>query len=406
VEKFNLTPISPNSVIDILTLRYNTEIKSGISKLSWNDFTSTKFETSIEFIKKSIKKTLQNSIDTDCKKISIALSGGIDSTLTLALLRETFPNLQISAISLKFADSIDETPQAAKIAENFDAEHEIINLNNFFIELPKAISITKQPFWDLHWYHIAKQAKSHSDYLVSGDGGDELFGGYTFRYQKFLSLVNQTSSPTERVKCYLKCHERDWVEDQTELFGEKIDFSWKKIHSNLIQYFDNPLSLIQQIFLADYNGKLLYNFNPVNSTLDEYFGIKPITPLLSEDMITYASHLATDLKYDEKTNVGKIPLRKLLENYIDDDLLTQTKQGFSVNTVNLWKSSGHKLCKTYLDDARIVKDGWISQSWIENHLKSQLDVKHVNKFLGLLSFEIWYRIFVTSEMDSNTLLDI
>ncbi len=406
MEKFNPISISPNSVIDILTLRYNTEIKSGLSKLSWNDFTPTKFETSIEFIKKSIKKTLQNSIDTDCKKISIALSGGIDSALTLALLRETFPSLQISAISLKFADSIDETPQAAKIAENFDAEYEIINLNNFFIELPKAISITKQPFWDLHWYHIAKQAKSHSDYLVSGDGGDELFGGYTFRYQKFLSLVNQTSSPTERVKCYLKCHERDWVEDQTELFGEKIDFSWKKIHSNLIQYFDNPLSLIQQIFLADYNGKLLYNFNPVNSTLDEYFGIKPITPLLSEDMITYASHLATDLKYDEQTNVGKIPLRKLLENYIDDDLLTQTKQGFSVNTVNLWKSSGHKLCKTYLDDARIVKDGWINQSWIENHLKSQLDVKYVNKFLGLLSFEIWYRIFVTSEMDSNTLLDI
>ena len=406
MEKFNPISISPNSVIDILTLRYNTEIKSGLSKLSWNDFTPTKFETSIEFIKKSIKKTLQNSIDTDCKKISIALSGGIDSALTLALLRETFPSLQISAISLKFADSIDETPQAAKIAENFDAEYEIINLNNFFIELPKAISITKQPFWDLHWYHIAKQAKSNSDYLVSGDGGDELFGGYTFRYQKFLSLVNQTSSPTERVKCYLKCHERDWVEDQTELFGEKIDFSWKKIHSNLIQYFDNPLSLIQQIFLADYNGKLLYNFNPVNSTLDEYFGIKPITPLLSEDMITYASHLATDLKYDEQTNVGKIPLRKLLENYIDDDLLTQTKQGFSVNTVNLWKSSGHKLCKTYLDDARIVKDGWINQSWIENHLKSQLDVKYVNKFLGLLSFEIWYRIFVTSEMDSNTLLDI
>ena len=118
------------------------------------------------------------------------------------------------------------------------------------------------------------------------------------------------------MKCYLKCHERDWVEDQTELFGEKIDFSWKKIHSNLIQYFDNPLSLIQQIFLADYNGKLLYNFNPVNSTLDEYFGIKPITPLLSEDMITYASHLATDLKYDEQTNVGKIPLRKLLENCV------------------------------------------------------------------------------------------
>ena len=55
-------------------------------------------------------------------------------------------------------------------------------------------------------------------------------------------------------------------------------------------------------------------------------------------MISYATHLETNLKYDEKNNVGKLPLRRLLENYIDYDMLTQTKQGFSVNTLNLWKS--------------------------------------------------------------------
>ena len=204
----------------------------------------------------------------------------------------------------------------------------------------------------------------------------------------------------------MECHERDWVQDQVELFGERIDFSWNKTHDKLLQYFDNSLSLIEQIFLADYNGKLLYNFNPVNSALHEHFSMNSIVPLLSEEMITYATHLGTNLKYDEKNNIGKIPLRELLAGYIDDDLLTQTKQGFSVNTMNLWKSYGYKLCKMYLDEARIVNDGWINGSWIENHLKSQLDVKYINKFLGLLSFEIWYRIFVTSEMDSKTLLDV
>ena len=405
MENSNPISLSANSIIDILTLRYNRENNPVLSKLEWDDFSPTNVEASIEFIQRSIKKTLQNSIDTKCEKVSIALSGGIDSALNLALLRDTFPNLRISAISLKFADSVDETPQAAKIAEHFGAEHEIIHLDNFFIELPQAITITKQPFWDLHWYHIVKKAKSHSDYLVSGDGGDELFAGYTFRYQKFLSLVNQNSSPIERVESYLECHERDWVQDQVELFGERIDFSWKKIHDNLLQYFDNPLSLIQQIFLADYNGKLLYNFNPVNSALHEHFSMKSVVPLLSEEMITYSTHLETNLKYDEKNNIGKIPLRKLLAGYIGDDLLTQTKQGFSVNTMNLWKSHGYKLCKMYLDEARIVHDGWINGTWIENHLKSQLDVKYINKFLGLLSFEIWYRIFVTSEMDSKTLLE-
>ncbi len=406
MEKSDSISLSPDSIKNILTLRYNPSVNSTLPKLTWNDFTSTNNELSIEFIEKSIKNTLQNSIGDDCKKVSIALSGGIDSTLNLALLRKTFPNLQISAISMRFADSVDETPQAARIAEHFGADHEVIHLDNFLVELPKAISITKQPFWDLHWYHIVKKAKSHGDYLISGDGGDELFGGYTFRYQKFLSLVNHDSSPIERVRAYLQCHERDWVQDQIDLFGEKVGFSWGEIHENLLPYFDNSLSLIQQVFLADYNGKLLFNFSPINSALHEHFNIKSIIPLLSEEMISYATHLETDLKYDEKNNIGKLPLRKLLSSYIDDNLLTQTKQGFSVNTVNLWKTYGYKLCKMYLHEARIVNDGWINSSWLENNLKSELDVKYINKFLGLLAFEIWYRIFVTKEMDSNTLLEI
>lgn len=223
---------------------------------------------------------------------------------------------------MRFADSVGETPQAARIAEHFGADHEVIHLDNFLVELPKAISITKQPFWDLHWYHIVKKAKSHGDYLVSGDGGDELFGGYTFRYQKFLSLVNHDSSPIERVRAYLQCHERDWVQDQTDLFGKKTGFSWGEIHENLLPYFDNSLSLIRQLFLADYNGKLLFNFSPINSAFHEHFNIKSIVPLLSEEIISYTIHLETDLKYDKKNNIGKLPLRKLLSSYIDDNLLT------------------------------------------------------------------------------------
>ena len=400
-----LNPTQLESIKQILTLRYSTNLETSSQKLIPKDFETKQITNPENVLEQSIRKSISTGLDSNSKKIGISLSSGIDSTLVLALLRKEFPSTDIESISVKFSDSTDETDASKEISKKFHTNHHILEIDNFLEELPKAISIVKQPFWDLHWYHIVKKAKSHSDYLVSGDGGDELFGGYTFRYQKFLSLVNQNSSPIERIESYLECHERDWVQDQAELFGERIDFSWKKIHDNLLQYFDNPLSLIQQIFLADYNGKLLYNFNPVNSALHEHFSMKSVVPLLSEEMITYSTHLETNLKYDEKNNIGKIPLRKLLAGYIGDDLLTQTKQGFSVNTMNLWKSHGYKLCKMYLDEARIVNDGWINGSWIENHLKSQLDVKYINKFLGLLSFEIWYRIFVTSEMDSKTLLE-
>ena len=67
-------------------------------------------------------------------------------------------------------------------------EHHIVHLKNYLSELPKAISIIKLPFWDLHWYYVVKKAKTLSKTLISGDGGDELFTGYTFRYKKFLSI--------------------------------------------------------------------------------------------------------------------------------------------------------------------------------------------------------------------------
>lgn len=406
MEETNSVSLLPESIKSILTLRYNSEINPVLPKLTAVDFTSEINELSLEFIKKLMRNTLKNSIPDDCEKVSIALSGGIDSTLNLALLRETFPDLNISAISMKFANSVDETPQASKIAKHFNADHKVINLENFLIELPKAISITKQPFWDLHWYHIVKQAKKNGNYLVSGDGGDELFGGYTFRYQKFLSLTTPKASPIERVEAYLQCHERDWVQDQKDLFGKKIQFTWQQIHQKLLPFFDNSLLLIQQIFLADYNGKLLYNFSPVNTTLHENFSVNSVIPLLSREMISYASHLAPNLKYNEKKGLGKLPLRKILEKYIDNEMLTQTKQGFSVNTENLWKSHGYHLCKKFLNDAKIVENGWINSLWIEKNLRKELNVKYINKFLGLLGFEIWFRIFISKEMNPETKLEV
>ena len=103
-----------------------------------------------------------------------------------------------------------------------------IDCENFLIELPKAISITKQPFWDLHWYHIVKKAKTQNNYLISGDGGDELFGGYIFRYKKYLTLIDHKSSPIQRIKAYLECHNRDWVKDQEKIFGKNMNFLFVK----------------------------------------------------------------------------------------------------------------------------------------------------------------------------------
>ena len=89
-----------------------------------------------------------------------------------------------------------------------------------------------------------------------------------------------------------------------------------------------------------------------------------------------------------------------------DSLILKQKQGFSVNTINLWNSYGKEICKNYLLNAEIVKDKWINEDWILKYINQEnLNVKYVNKFFGLLVFEIWYRLFITKEMTSDTILN-
>jgi len=385
---------------EVLSLRYCPSIDDNKNKFISNNFLPEEKLNYLAHIEKLISLEIENKVKEN--HVSVALSGGVDSTLVMSLLRKTKPDIKIDAISLKFADSVDETKIARNIANKFNADHHIISIENFLEYLPKAISIIKMPFWDTHWFHMVKTASKFSTSLVSGDGGDELFGGYTFRYQKYLSNFNSNMSPLDRVKLYLECHERDWVPDQIELFESKPNFSWDEIYSKIIPYFDNLLSPLDQVFLADINGKLLYNWIPLNTSFHNFFNLKPITPILSKELMQYAPHLRNSIKYDQNKNIGKLPLRKILSKHISPELITPNKQGFSVNTINLWNSYGKEICHYYLDNARIITDKWINEIWVKKHLKrldENPDVRYINKFLGLLAFEIWYRIFITKEMN-------
>lgn len=398
--------IDTTSLVNILTLRYDPTQIPLLPKYTPSNFANSNEVPNIEKIEKLIIENISSKIKKDVESISIALSGGVDSTLILAIIRNLFPDLKINAISVKFASSIDETIPAAKIAENFDANHSILEINNYLKELPKAISIIKQPFWDTHWYYVTKKASSLSKYLASGDGGDEIFGGYTFRYEKFLNLTNDTSTPNEKIIAYLNCHERDNVPDQKEIFHKSINFNWTTIHKMLLPYFQNDLSRLDQVLLADYNGKLLYNFSPVNTSIQKYFQIESISPLLSPKIISYFMPLHNNFKYDKKTNVGKPLLRNLLKKYNAHTFVGKQKLGFNANTIELWNSYGKKICEKYLIDGEIIKSNIINVDWINHHIdKENLEIRYVNKFLGLLAVEIWYRLFITNTLDSETTLD-
>ena len=371
------------------------------------NFQEKQIDGSEKFVEKSIRETISQEIGTNTGKIGISLSSGIDSTLLLALLREEYPSNEIESVSVKFSESTDETDASKKISERFQTNHHILEIDNFLEELPKAISIVKQPFWDLHWYYLVKKMKNYTNIFLSGDGGEELFGGYTFRYKKFLELTTENSTTHQKILAYLDCHERDWVPDQGKLFHKENQFVWDDIYKILEPYFNNSLSRLTQVFLADYNGKLIYNMQPLYQSIHKYFSVRNITPILNNQSIKLSCQIPNSMKYDYKTNTGKILLRNLVEKFDVKNLISSKKQGFSVNTINMWNSYGKIIFLHYFDKSRLIEDKILNLNWIEKYVnKSTLDVRYVNKLLGIFALEIWYRLFITQDLNSNEKLII
>lgn len=385
----------------ILTLRYDPAIRHTLLAIEAQDVAEDAIDVTNE-----VKKRLDNAIAKFInakrpRRVSLALSGGVDSILTLAMLREQFPELKIQCVTYGDGPDSFDVRTASEIARRLDADHEVMFFGNVFEELPKQISIVGQPKINYYWYVISRHARRYSDIWITGDGADELFMGYIFRYKRYLEICN-SNTWVERVKAYLNCHNRDWVDDQEDMFGAAAGFSWDMIYNSLRRFFDNGLPLLQQVGLADYNGKLMCDWMPAHTKIYSALGMSGFSPFLNHDLIRYAFRIPMRQKYDSKANIGKLVLRKITSE--KDIQVATSKFGLSPSITSLWESHGKGYVKQFLsEDSRIIRDKYISQKWINSALQHADggDIRYINKLLHCIGFEVWYRIFVSGEMKSS-----
>jgi asparagine synthase (glutamine-hydrolysing) len=399
-----------DSVINLLTLRYDPYKKPIRDPLSAKDFAPNAISNTESTIMDIIKSDLlQKQKNLNFNEITISLSGGVDSGFTLAMLHSILPDVKIHCISVGFGDLDDEITRAEEIAAIYDCDFKSIIIENIFSDLPKLIEIVKEPRWNLYQYYTLEYGKRNSSVFYTGDGGDEIFAGYVFRYNKFLSSFKPTFGWEERSKLYLSCHERDWVPNQAELFGDKLHFSWDRIYSIFKNYFENGLSPLDQVFLSDFNGKLLYDWLPVNKAFGEYLDLNIESLFLNQDMIEFATHIPWYEKYDDKTMTGKLPIRSILLKQKGFDQLKPLKKGFSMDLISLWNKSSRDIVYSYVNEGSdIVKGGLISKNWIDS-VKIKLNEpdidfdssRYISKMFSILALEIWYRLFISKRIKNT-----
>ena len=398
-----------HNIGNIMTLRYDPS-NSGVKLLKDIRQDSIKNRTTpypsfkdIEIqLRKIIRKNL-SKLNPNC--ISLALSSGVDSHLILYLLRDEFPNLEINCITVTF-DEFTEAKTAKKLAERYSSNfHEVI-VDNPLCNLPFLISIIKEPRWNLYNYYFIEKSKKFSNIIFTGDGGDELFGGYSFRYKKFLDHYSYKFGWKDKVRLYLECHERDWVPDQVNMFDSKLQFDWEQIYSLLRTHFDNDLAPLDQVFMADYYGKLMYDFVPTQNKFLDYFNLIGMTPLLDTSIIDLSINMPPSLKYNYAANTGKIPLRRIIDPK-EKNSISKNKLGFSMDLKNLWTRWGKEIVTSTLDRGQIFNNRIINRDFYTRSLKrieDTFDVRYISKLLQLLSLEVWYKMFVTLEINSKNRL--
>lgn len=361
------------AIANILTLRYNPTKPTSLRRLTLADFHGPKPSGNLEVLLKQV--IIQRLAKDKPKHIVIPCGSGIDSTLMLALTKEVFDG-KITAVSLGFNDGKDETEGARKIAYALDVDCRCIYLDDPLKDLQKLIGIVQEPRYNLYPYYVIDYAKSlGADMLMTGDGGDELFAGYNFRYWTFLKMMDIGG----RVDAYLAGHSRDWTPDHARMFN--FPFKWSSITNLLEPYFDNNMHPLNQVMMADFNGKLLYDFIPTNQAFYDHLGINAFSPMLDSSVISHACRLPIAEKYDAENNVGKLPLRAILEKKDLLKLTAKDKIGFGMDVLSLYK----KQDLTFDRALRFISADWIKRA----KEKARTDVRYANKLLMLHALETW-----------------
>jgi asparagine synthase (glutamine-hydrolysing) len=318
------------------------------------------FADYVEEVRETVKESVRAHMVSDVER-GCFLSSGIDSTAIAAGMKAIEP---IRTFSVGFAGPNNETGVAAQTAEALGTEHyaKLITQGDFFAALPKAIWHQDEPVADpsaIALYHVAQLAREHVTVVLSGEGADELFGGYRI-YREPLALRPLSWMPLPAKRLLHRLAQllpagltgRNYILRGTtpleerfignaKIFTEDMKAELLQVGRELLEGYHNPLDIAGKFY-----GRTKH-LDPVSRM--QYIDLNLWLPgdiLMKADKMTMAHSLelrvpfldrklfdvARRIPYDYKTAKGttKYVFRKAMEGIVPDFVLHRPKLGFPV----------------------------------------------------------------------------
>ena len=359
------------------------------------------------------------------------LSGGMDSGAITAIAATELPDIKTftcgfdlsSASGLEFA--FDERQQAEMMSHRFQTEHYEVVLKSGDMErvIPRLAYHLEEPRVGQSYpnYYAAKLASKFVKVVLAGTGGDELFGGYPWRYYR---TVNNTSF-------------QDYV--------DKYYTYWQRLADNRrLRRMFGPIAadvqnvwtrdLFANVFPATLNGAhspeeyvnrslyfesktFLHGLLTVEDKLSMSHSLESRVPFLDNDLVEFAMRLPIRLKlgnldevsridenepaklqkYYQRTRDGKLALRKMMAAYVPAEITNGIKQGFSAPDASWFKGESIDYVRRALfhKDARIYEyfDPKVTRELVQQHLDGRCNRRLL--IWSLLTFEQFCHTFLS-----------
>lgn len=422
----DITQLPPANTVEI-----NSEIKF-LKHQSWWDYDFSEPDETMTF--EDAKQETERLFEQAVKRQMISdvpvgsyLSGGMDSGSIASIASNANDELttftcgfDMSSVT-GFEANYDERRAAELMASIFGTEHyeQVIGAGAMVKILNKVVYHLEEPRVGMSYpnYYIARLASKFVKVCLQGTGGDELYGGYPWRYYRIFDSVGRTSYFNQ----YFDFWQRLVLEEEKQqLFIPKIS---KQID------LSRPRKVFERVFL--FNDKLKYDSPEDHIQNSLYFEIKTFLPgllmvgdklamangleerfpFLDNDLVEFAQkipirHKLGNLENEIKTldeNIpnkkkvyrefddGKNVLRKAMINFMPEEILKRKKQGFSAPDENWYRKENAKFIREKLLDKNAFIQEIIDQKYVQRILNEHNSGKTNHRLLiwSFLNMESW-----------------
>lgn len=387
-------------------------IEQGIS----NPFTGSDDEA-VNLLEQQLSTSIGAQMLSDVP-LGAFLSGGVDSSTIVALMQRQ-SDRPVRTFAIGFNDpGYNEAQYAWEVADFLGTDHTelYVDAADALAVIPELPGIYCEPFADssqIPTFLVSQMAREHVTVALSGDAGDELFGGYNpYQFapkiwgilckfpQPLRSIVTDVLSSFPRPDKLRKLLEVLPANNREE-FYRTLTSHWKNPEV-LVRKGNEPLAQIyssqEMSSIPDYAQWMMamdmqtYMPDDILVKVDRAAmanSLETRVPMLDHHVVEFALRLPMHMKI--RSGTGKWVLREVLYRHVPKALIERPKKGFSIPISSWLRGPLRDWAETLLDESRLQQEGYlhaepIRRAW-QQHLLGKAD--YSTKLWGVLMFQAW-----------------